>query len=105
MTGTLFRYDLSHPAVVERSTSTLSMLASDTIINGAGVIAVLHREPFSVMAIDAVALLRRKGFRAHRMEHGVSEWRAQGWRVDTGPDIDGGSCISRPWPDRRQAPV
>ena len=44
------------------------------------------RGPYCVMAIDAVALLRRKGFRAHRMEHGVSEWRAQGWRLDTGPE-------------------
>ena len=44
------------------------------------------RGPYCVMALDAVALLRRKGFRAHRMEHGVPEWRAQGWRVDTGDD-------------------
>jgi rhodanese-related sulfurtransferase/DNA-binding transcriptional ArsR family regulator len=44
------------------------------------------RGPYCVMALDAVDLLRRKGFRAHRMEHGVSEWRAQGWRVETGTD-------------------
>jgi rhodanese-related sulfurtransferase len=44
------------------------------------------RGPYCVMALDAVDLLRRKGFRAHRMEHGVPEWRAQGWRVDTGDD-------------------
>jgi rhodanese-related sulfurtransferase len=42
------------------------------------------RGPYCVMALDAVDLLRRKGFRAHRLEHGVPEWRAQGWRVDTG---------------------
>ena len=48
LTGTLFRYDLTHPAVVERSTYTLSTLGSDTIINGAEAIAVLRREPFSV---------------------------------------------------------
>ncbi len=48
LTGTLFRYDLTHPAVVERSMYTLSSLASDTIINGAEAIAVLRREPFSV---------------------------------------------------------
>jgi rhodanese-related sulfurtransferase len=49
------------------------------------------RGPYCVMAIDAVDLLRRKGVRAHRMEHGVAEWRAQGWRVDTGEDRhDGG---------------
>ena len=44
------------------------------------------RGPYCVMALDAVDLLRRKGFRAHRLEHGVPEWRAQGWRVDTGED-------------------
>lgn len=42
------------------------------------------RGPYCVMALDAVDLLRRKGFRAHRMEHGVLEWRARGWRVETG---------------------
>jgi rhodanese-related sulfurtransferase/DNA-binding transcriptional ArsR family regulator len=50
------------------------------------------RGPYCVMAIDAVDLLRRKGVRAHRMEHGVAEWRAQGWRVDTGEDGHDGSC-------------
>lgn len=42
------------------------------------------RGPYCVMALDAVDLLRRKGFRAHRMELGVPEWRSQGWRVETG---------------------
>jgi rhodanese-related sulfurtransferase/DNA-binding transcriptional ArsR family regulator len=42
------------------------------------------RGPYCVMSLDAVDLLRRKGFRAQRLEHGVAEWRAQGWRVDTG---------------------
>jgi len=44
------------------------------------------RGPYCVMSLDAVDLLRRKGFRAQRLEHGVVEWRAQGWRVDTGED-------------------
>jgi len=48
------------------------------------------RGPYCVMALDAVALLRRKGFRAHRMEHGVSEWRAQGWHVEMGDDRHAG---------------
>jgi len=48
------------------------------------------RGPYCVMALDAVDLLRRKGFRAHRMEHGVSEWRAQGWRVEAGADPHAG---------------
>jgi hypothetical protein len=37
-----------------------------------------------VMALDAVDLLRRKGIRAHRLDQGVAEWRARGWRVVTG---------------------
>lgn len=44
------------------------------------------RGPYCVMALDAVDLLRRKGFRAQRLKHGVAEWRAQGWRVESGAD-------------------
>ena len=49
------------------------------------------RGPYCVMALDAVDLLRRRGFRAHRLELGVPEWRAQGWRVETGHDRHTGS--------------
>jgi len=42
------------------------------------------RGPYCVMALDAVDLLRRQGFRAQRLEHGVSEWRAFGWRIESG---------------------
>lgn len=42
------------------------------------------RGPYCVMALDAVEILRAKGFRAHRMEHGVAEWRAKGGRVQVG---------------------
>ena len=42
------------------------------------------RGPYCVMAIEAVELLRRKGFRAHRMEQGVVDWQARGWRVVSG---------------------
>jgi len=45
-------------------------------------IAAYCRGPYCVMAIDAVALLRKKGFTAHRMEQGVVDWRARGWRVE-----------------------
>jgi rhodanese-related sulfurtransferase len=30
------------------------------------------RGPYCVMALDAVEILRKKGFRAHRLEHGVA---------------------------------
>jgi len=39
------------------------------------------RGPYCVMALEAVQLLRAKGFEAHRMEQGVVDWRARGWRV------------------------
>jgi rhodanese-related sulfurtransferase len=42
------------------------------------------RGPYCVMAVEAVDLLRRKGFRAQRMEQGVVDWRARGWRVESG---------------------
>lgn len=42
------------------------------------------RGPWCVMAVDAVTLLRRKGFRARRLEEGVVDWRARGWRIEAG---------------------
>lgn len=41
------------------------------------------RGPYCVMAVEAVELLRRKGFKAHRLERGVVDWRARGWRVES----------------------
>lgn len=41
------------------------------------------RGPYCVMAVDAVNVLRRKGFKAHRLEQGVADWRARGWRIET----------------------
>lgn len=40
------------------------------------------RGPHCVMAIEAVEWLCRQGFRARRMEQGVMEWRARGWRLE-----------------------
>lgn len=39
------------------------------------------RGPYCVMAAEAVELLRKKGYTATRMELGVPDWRARGWRV------------------------
>ncbi len=44
------------------------------------------RGPYCAMSLDAVELLRAKGFRAHRLEHGVVEWRATGGRVHVGAE-------------------
>jgi len=41
------------------------------------------RGPYCVFAVEAVELLRKKGFKAHRLREGVLDWRSRGWRVDT----------------------
>lgn len=40
------------------------------------------RGPYCVMAVEAVELLRKRGFKAQRMEQGVADWRARGWRLE-----------------------
>jgi rhodanese-related sulfurtransferase/DNA-binding transcriptional ArsR family regulator len=40
------------------------------------------RGRYCVMAIEAARVLRKAGYRAHRMEHGVMDWRARGWRIE-----------------------
>lgn len=47
------------------------------------------RGPYCVMAVEAVELLREHGYRAHRMEQGVADWRARGWRVERARDREG----------------
>jgi rhodanese-related sulfurtransferase len=44
------------------------------------------RGPYCVMAVEAVELLRLKGFKASRMEEGIVDWRSRGFRVETGRD-------------------
>ena len=40
------------------------------------------RGPYCLMSYDAVALLRRKGLRARRLEAGLPEWRLAGFAVE-----------------------
>jgi rhodanese-related sulfurtransferase len=40
------------------------------------------RGPFCMMAQDAVALLRKQGYRAQQLEDGVAEWRARGLPIE-----------------------
>jgi rhodanese-related sulfurtransferase/DNA-binding MarR family transcriptional regulator len=44
------------------------------------------RGPYCVLAVQAVEILRKRGFRALRMEEGVQDWRAMGFRVAVGPE-------------------
>ena len=41
------------------------------------------RGPFCLWGKEAVNLLRDRGFRATRLQNGVSEWRAQGRQIET----------------------
>ncbi len=40
------------------------------------------RGPYCVLAVEAVTLLRKKGFRALRLEDGVLDWTAHGFRLE-----------------------
>ena len=42
------------------------------------------RGPFCVLAVEAVKQLRTRGFKALRLEDGIPDWRAQGFRVAVG---------------------
>ncbi len=44
------------------------------------------RGPYCVLAVEVVAMLRARGFRAVRMEEGVPDWRAMGFPVAVGPE-------------------
>lgn len=50
------------------------------------------RGPYCVYSLEAVNLLRRRGYRARRTEDGLADWRADGLPVATGPE--------RPWKPR-----
>lgn len=43
------------------------------------------RGPFCVMAVEAVALLRKRGYQAFHLSDGVAEWRARGLPVELHP--------------------
>ncbi len=43
------------------------------------------RGPYCVLSYEAVAMLRARGFKAHRLEDGLPEWRAAGLPIEVGP--------------------
>lgn len=51
------------------------------------------RGPYCVMSFDATALLRARGFAAHRLDAGIVEWRA---RAPRGPGTRGRTGARRP---------
>lgn len=60
------------------------------------------RGPFCVMAFDAVAALRAKGYRVRRLEDGFPEWMAAGFEVETGPPAPRPARAPAPAPARRK---
>jgi rhodanese-related sulfurtransferase/predicted transcriptional regulator len=54
------------------------------------------RGPYCVLAVEAVALLRSRGFNAQRLEAGVPDWRTMGFQVATGK-----ATVPSPTPNRR----
>lgn len=44
------------------------------------------RGPYCVLAVEAVELLRARGFSAFRLEQGVQDWRAEGLPVSAGDE-------------------
>ncbi len=44
------------------------------------------RGPYCVLAIQAVEALHAKGYRAVRLEDGVSDWRAKGFKIAVGEE-------------------
>ena len=44
------------------------------------------RGPYCVLAFEAVKLLRKRGFKARRLEAGLPEWRTKGFPVETVAD-------------------
>jgi len=63
-------------------------IASDTLAShlkrlpkGKEVIAYC-RGPYCLLSVDAVTLLRQKGYKARRLEDGFPEWKASGLPVD-----------------------
>jgi ArsR family transcriptional regulator len=46
------------------------------------------RGPYCVLSFEAVAQLRKLGFKARRLEDGLPEWKAAGLPVQTGANVD-----------------
>jgi rhodanese-related sulfurtransferase len=50
------------------------------------------RGRYCVMALEAVELLRKQGFQAHRMEQGVVDWQARGWSIEARQSASSGGA-------------
>jgi rhodanese-related sulfurtransferase len=77
-------YDAGHiPGAVSMPVSALAKRV-DELPKRREVIAYC-RGPYCLYSVEAVALLRAKGFRARRAEDGLPDWQAAGWPVTREP--------------------
>ena len=51
------------------------------------------RGRYCVLAVTAIELLRRRGYRARRLIESIPAWRARGYAVDHGPAVSGPAPI------------
>ena len=49
-------------------------------------IAAYCRGPYCVLAMEAVELLRSKGFQAVRLDEGIQDWRSRGFHISAGEE-------------------
>jgi rhodanese-related sulfurtransferase len=42
------------------------------------------RGPYCVYSVEAVEILRKRGFQARRADEGLPDWRAEGWPIEVG---------------------
>ena len=51
------------------------------------------RGPYCVLAVQAVEMLRKKGFKATRLEEGVQDWMAMGFSISVGEEEKSGEGV------------
>jgi len=61
------------------------------------------RGPYCVLAVEAVAMLRKHGFKAVRLEDGVQDWRTYGYPIAVGHDTPSASTSERGFDHAKQA--
>jgi rhodanese-related sulfurtransferase len=79
----LEEYDAAH--IAGAASVPLEQIATfaKTVPKGRSIVAYC-RGPYCVLALQAVATLRKRGIAARRLEDGVSEWQAAGLPVERG---------------------
>ncbi len=78
-------YKAGHiPGAISIPLKELELRLSDLPLNQE--VAAYCRGPYCVLAIQAVEVLRAKGFNAVRLEEGIQDWRAMGFSIARGDE-------------------